>query len=55
MSIFLICHLTTVNEIFNNNNLSVFDVEELSTHGGSLRVFVQKKESGKNSNNFKCF
>ena len=31
--------LTAVSRIFNNVGLRVFDVEELSTHGGSLRVF----------------
>ncbi len=31
--------LYTVNRIFRENGLRVFDVEELPTHGGSLRVF----------------
>jgi len=31
--------LYTVNRIFEQAGLRVFDVEELSTHGGSLRVF----------------
>lgn len=35
--------LTAVSRIFDANGLSVFDVEELSTHGGSLRVFAQTK------------
>ena len=39
--------LTAVNRIFECNGLEVFDIEELPTHGGSLRVFAQKKESGK--------
>lgn len=34
--------LTAVNRIFNTCGLSIFDVEELSTHGGSLRVFAQR-------------
>ncbi len=38
--------LLTIKEIFSNNDLEIFNVEELPTHGGSLRVFVQKKESG---------
>lgn len=38
--------LTVVNCIFAANGLSVFDVEELSTHGGSLRVFAQRSETG---------
>ncbi len=38
--------LTAVNRIFDRNGLSVFDVEELPTHGGSLRVYAQRKDSG---------
>lgn len=35
--------LTAVKRAFETNGLSVFDVEELPTHGGSLRVFAQKQ------------
>lgn len=38
--------LTAVNQIFNQNGLQVFDVQEISTHGGSLRVFAQRKDLG---------
>lgn len=38
--------LTAVSRIFAHNGLTVFDIEELSTHGGSLRVFAQRAESG---------
>lgn len=38
--------LTAVNKIFNQNGLQVFDVQEISTHGGSLRVFAQRKDQG---------
>ncbi len=38
--------LTAVVNIFSANGLKVFDVEELPTHGGSLRVFAQRQESG---------
>jgi SAM-dependent methyltransferase len=38
---------TTVREIFLTQGLSVFDVEEIGTHGGSLRVFAQRTDSGK--------
>jgi SAM-dependent methyltransferase len=38
--------LTSVSRIFEFNGLSVFDVEELPTHGGSLRVFAQRTDSG---------
>jgi len=34
--------LTSIQSILNANGLSIFDVEELSTHGGSLRLYVQK-------------
>lgn len=38
--------LTAVKRIFERNGLSVFDVEELLTHGGSLRVYAQRKDTG---------
>jgi hypothetical protein len=38
--------LTAVKRIFERNGLSVFDVEELPTHGGSLRVYAQRKDTG---------
>jgi 2-polyprenyl-3-methyl-5-hydroxy-6-metoxy-1,4-benzoquinol methylase len=34
---------TTVSKIFEANNLVMFDVEEVSTHGGSLRIFAKHK------------
>jgi ubiquinone/menaquinone biosynthesis C-methylase UbiE len=37
--------LTVVNTIFEKNGLIIFDVEELTTHGGSLRVFSCKNET----------
>jgi len=36
--------LSTVSRIFERNGLSVFDVEEIPTHGGSLRVFAQRAD-----------
>ena len=39
--------LTAVNRIFDHNGLQVFDVQEITTHGGSLRVFAQRKDQGK--------
>lgn len=39
--------LTAVNKIFAANGLTVFDVEECPTHGGSLRVFAQRTTTGK--------
>lgn len=38
--------LTTVSRIFAHNGLVIFDVEEHTTHGGSLRVFAQQANSG---------
>ncbi len=38
--------LTTVNQIFSTNGLTVFDVEQLPTHGGSLRAYAQRSDSG---------
>jgi len=38
--------LTVVNRIFAVNGLTVFDVEEHPTHGGSLRVFAQCSDTG---------
>lgn len=38
--------LTAVAAVFARNGLSVFDVEELPTHGGSLRVFAQRSDTG---------
>lgn len=40
--------LITVLDIFANHDLKIFDVEELSTHGGSLRIYACHQ--GKNSN-----
>ena len=37
---------TTVSEIFETQGLSVFDVEQIGTHGGSLRVFAQRSDTG---------
>lgn len=39
--------LTAVDKIFRANGLAVFDVEEIPTHGGSLRVFAQRAGSGR--------
>ena len=38
--------LTAVDRIFAENGLGIFDVEELQTHGGSLRVFAQRLDTG---------
>lgn len=36
-----------VNKIFKSQKLSIFDVEEIPTHGGSLRIFVKHLENNK--------
>ncbi|MBU6210333.1 MAG: methyltransferase domain-containing protein, partial [Planctomycetes bacterium] len=37
--------LTAVQRVFEAAGLQVFDVQELTTHGGSLRVFAQRADS----------
>jgi SAM-dependent methyltransferase len=37
--------LTAVDQVFTKNRLVIFDVEEIGTHGGSLRVFAQRRDS----------
>lgn len=39
--------LVAVQRVLERNGLTVFDVEELQTHGGSLRVFAQRLDTGK--------
>ena len=39
--------LGTVERVFAANGLGVWDVEELPTHGGSLRVFAQRADAGR--------
>ena len=39
--------LGTASRIFAAAGLAVFDVEELPTHGGSLRVFAQRADGGR--------
>ena len=36
----------TAERVFDAHGLTVFDVEELPTHGGSLRIYAQHAESG---------
>ena len=38
--------LIAVERIFVANGLAVYDVEELPTHGGSLRIFAQRADAG---------
>lgn len=41
--------LTAVQTIFKANSLAIFDVEEVSTHGGSLRVFAERRDTASRS------
>ena len=43
--------LHTVKEVFQHHNLRLFDVEKLSTHGGSIRVYGCRMESSKQPSN----
>ena len=42
---------TTVTNIFSFHRLTIFDVEELSTHGGSLRIYARHSEYTSNTIN----
>lgn len=37
--------LLTVEKIFERHGLKIFDVDEISTHGGSLRIYARHQES----------
>ncbi len=37
--------LYTINQIFQHHNLMIYDVEEIKTHGGSLRIYVCHKDA----------
>jgi SAM-dependent methyltransferase len=39
--------LTTVDRIFTSHGLQVFDVEDIPTQGGSLRVYAQRGDTGR--------
>ena len=38
--------LSTANKVFAHHGLTIFDVDELSTHGGSLRIYAAKSDTG---------
>ena len=42
--------LTTVEGIFARHGLQIFDVEELPTHGGSLRIYARHAKTGSTGN-----
>lgn len=37
----------TVEKVFAHHGLSMFDVQELPTHGGSIRIYAQHPDTGK--------
>ncbi len=37
---------TTATNVLARNGLEIFDVDELPTHGGSLRVYAQRQDTG---------
>ena len=37
---------TIVEKVFAKHGLTIFDVEELPTHGGSLRIYARHREDG---------
>ena len=37
--------LTALNRFFENLELKIFDVEEINTHGGSIRVYISKEKN----------
>jgi C-methyltransferase C-terminal domain len=43
--------LLAVAEIFAHHGLTLFDVEELPTHGGSLRIYAQHQENPRSISN----
>ena len=47
MSIFPIFLCITIRKLFNRHGLKVFDVEELTTHGGSLRIYACHRNRAK--------
>jgi 2-polyprenyl-3-methyl-5-hydroxy-6-metoxy-1,4-benzoquinol methylase len=38
--------LLAISRVFEANGLVVFDIEKLTTHGGSLRVYAQRADTG---------
>lgn len=38
--------LVAAHHIFERNGLTIFDAEEIPTHGGSLRIFAQRSDTG---------
>ena len=43
--------LMSISYLFEKNGMKIFDVKKLKSHGGSLRIFVQKKDGKLKINN----
>lgn len=37
--------ITAIKDVFSKHNLEIFKIDELDTHGGSLRIYVKRAES----------
>ena len=40
--------LESISNLLKRHNLEIFDLEKISIHGGSLRIFVKTKKSKRN-------
>ena len=47
--------VTALDTIFRKNGLQIFDVEKLTTQGGSLRLFAQRSDTGERKVSDKVF
>lgn len=47
--------LMSLNNFVKSNNATIVDAEQLSLHGGSIRVFIKKNENGNNHISTKRF
>ena len=42
-----------INEFFKQFNLKIFKAEKISTHGGSIRIYLRKNQNAKEDKNLK--
>ena len=47
--------LTSLNRFFNDIDLKIFDVEEIDTHGGSIRIYVSQEKTVETTSNVENF
>ena len=55
MSMFFFSLVNSVKKILEKVNLSLFDVEPIWTHGGSMRYYISKNKKIKSSATLKKF